>query len=313
MSRLEDAITHGERMSRYAILEAPSILGLRPTGVEMSSTTLLQLGVGWRLGARDAGRVEAPTYSPVRDPKNGMLNAKGIADYAVTLADALEQIFARGEFPIVLGGDCSILLGGALALRRRGRYGLFFLDGHSDYWIPENEPHGEAASMDLSLVTGRGPSDVTNLEGRRPLVRVEDVIAFGMRDTEFDNDCLAQNGGFSIPTELEMITLADIRRAGFESAIARVAQFLAREELRGFWVHLDVDVLDDAVMPAVDYRMPDGLGLTELVACLQMALSSGRAIGLQVTIYNPKLDPELSAGHRLVDALVEACRLPSTV
>jgi arginase len=240
-----------------------------------------------------------------------MLNAKGIADYAVALADALEQIFTRGEFPIVLGGDCSILLGSTLALRRRGRYGVFFLDGHCDYWIPEREHRGEAASMDLALVTGRGPSDVTNLEGRRPLVQAEDVIAFGMRDNEFDNDCLAQNGGLSIPAELQMITLADIRQAGFESAIARVAQFLARDELDGFWVHLDVDVLDDAIMPAVDYRMPNGLGWNELVACLQTAMSSGRAIGLQVTIYNPKLDRELSAGHRLVDALVEGCRFDS--
>src|SRR5262249_20512282 len=135
----------------------------------------------------------------------------------------------RGEFPIVLGGDCSILLGNTLALRRRGRYGVFFLDGHSDYWMPEREPHGEAASMDLALVTGQGPCDITNLEGRRPLVQVEDVIAFGMRDNEYDSDWLAQNCGMSIPTKLQMITLADIRQAGFESAIARVNQFLARQ------------------------------------------------------------------------------------
>ena len=37
-----------------------------------------------------------------------------------------------GEFPFVLGGDCSILLGTTLAFRRRGRYGLLFIDGHTD-------------------------------------------------------------------------------------------------------------------------------------------------------------------------------------
>ena len=86
-----------------------------------------------------------------------MLNPENIADYAVNLADALEQIFEQGEFRVVLGGDCSILLGSLLALRWRGRYGLVFLDGLSDFWAPGEEAHGEAASMDLALVTGRGP------------------------------------------------------------------------------------------------------------------------------------------------------------
>jgi arginase len=292
-------------MVRYAILEAPSNLGLRSTGVENSPTTLLELGLGRRLAARHAGRVEVPTYSTVRDPGTGIVNAESIADYAVALADALEPILKQGEFPIVLGGDCSILLGGMLALRRRGRYGVFFLDGHADFWTPEKEPHGEAASMDLALVTGRGPSVITDLEGKRPLVQVEDVIAFGMRDSEFDSDYLAQDSGSSIPPELEMITLADIRRAGFENAIAKVAKSLARDQSDGFWIHLDVDVLDDAIMPAVDYRMPNGLSWAELVACVKTAISTGRAIGMQVTIYNPKLDPELSAGQDLVDAVIE--------
>ncbi len=297
-------------MIRYAILEAPSNLGLRSTGVEHSPTTLLELGLGRRLSARCAGRVEVPTYNFVRDPQTRMLNPENIADYAVTLADALEPIFEQGEFPVVLGGDCSILLGSLLALRRRGRYGLVFLDGHSDFWTPEEEAHGEAASMDLALVTGRGPSVLTNLEGKRPLVQVEDVIAVGMRDNEFDNDYLGQNGGLSIPSELKMITLAAIRQAGFDSAMAKVAKLLARDGLDGFWIHLDVDVLEDTIMPAVDYRMPNGLSWAELVACLKTAISSGRAIGMQVTIYNPKLDPELSAGRSLVDALIEG--LPFT-
>jgi arginase len=139
---------------------------------------------------------------------------------------------------------------------------------------------------------------------------VEDVIAVGMRDNEFDLDYLRRNGGLSIPSELEMITLADIRQAGFESAMAKVAKFLARDELDGFWIHLDVDVLEDTIMPAVDYRMPNGLSWGELVASLKWAISSGRAIGMQVTIYNPNLDPELSAGRSLVDALIEGLRLP---
>ena len=61
----------------------------------------------------------------------------------------------------MLGGDCSILLGNLLALRRRGRYGLLFVDGHADFYHPEANPNGEAASMDLAFATGRGPEVLT--------------------------------------------------------------------------------------------------------------------------------------------------------
>jgi arginase len=37
------------------------------------------------------------------------------------LADAIGRVLDAGDFPLVLGGDCSILLGAMLALKRRGR------------------------------------------------------------------------------------------------------------------------------------------------------------------------------------------------
>src|SRR5206468_2490553 len=110
-------------------------------------------------------------YDNRRDPETALLNPRGIADYSVALADAVGRAIDVGEFPVVLGGDCSIVLGCLLALRRRGRYGLLFLDGHADFYQAEAEPNGEAASMDLALATGRGPVVVADLENRRPLVR----------------------------------------------------------------------------------------------------------------------------------------------
>ena len=87
-------------------------------------------------------------------------------------------------FPLVLGGDCSILIGCTLALRRQDRFGLFFIDGHADFYQPETSPTSEVADMDLAIVTGRGPEALTDIEGLRPLVRDEDVVAFGHRDAE---------------------------------------------------------------------------------------------------------------------------------
>jgi arginase len=39
---------------------------------------------------------------------------------------------------------------------------------------------------------------------------------------------------------------------------------------------------------------------------LQTALASGRAVGIEVTIYNPTLDPDGSSGRELARTLIKA-------
>jgi arginase len=284
----------------FAIVEAPSVLGLFPRGVETLPDALLGAGLAERLGARRAGRVEPPAYERKRDAESLLLNPRGIADYAVTLADAVGPIVDRGEFPVVLGGDCSILLGNLLALRRRGRYGLLFLDGHADFYQPEAEPNGEAASMELALATGRGPAIVTDIEGRCPLVRDEDVVVLGRRDAA---DAEAHGSQRIEDTAIAMTDLAGVRAVGAKAAAASAVERLARTELDGFWIHLDADVLDEAIMPAVDYRMPGGLSWDELATVLRAGVSSRRVAGINITIFNPKLDGDGSIARAFVEAL----------
>jgi arginase len=71
----------------------------------------------------------------------------------------------------------------------------------------------------------------------------------------------------------------------------------------GFWVHLDADVLDDAVMPAVDSPQPGGLEPTELIEALRVLLRSGLAVGMDVTIFDPDGDPTGEIAEGLVSTL----------
>ncbi|MFJ4814841.1 arginase family protein [Streptomyces sp. NPDC088801] len=270
-------------MRNTAIVEAPSVLGLRPTGVEELAAALQGAGLAQGLGAVRAGRVEPPPYEPERDPATGLLNPGGIAAYSGALADAVGGILDRGRFPVVLGGDCSVLLGALLALRRRDRHGLLFLDGHSDFYQPSAEPAGEVASMELALATGRGPRVLADLEGRGPLVRDEDVVALGFRDAEES----ASYGMQPLPPALHAMELDTVRALGAAEAARRAVGLLTGGGAdAGYWIHLDADVLDDAVMPAVDYRQPDGLTWQELETVLRTALSGGGAVGLTVAIFN---------------------------
>lgn len=156
--------------------------------------------------------------------------------------------------------------------------------------------------MDLALVTGRGPTVVTDLEGRRPLVRDDDVAALARRDAEETEERGSQR---IEDTAIEVIDLAALRAAGAEASMERVLRRLTSSDLDGFWIHLDADALDDAVMPAVDYRMPGGLRWDELVVILRTAMASGKALGIDVTIFNPKLDHDGAIARRLVQTLGE--------
>ncbi len=287
---------------RYAIIEAPSVLGLKPTGVDRLAEALLGHGLADRLRARRAGRVEPPPYRDERDPDSGMLNVQAIAGWSRRLASAFASVLDRGEFPLVLGGDCSILLGPMLALRRRGRFGLLFIDGHADFYQPEANPSGEVASMDLALATGYGPPPLATLDVGGPLVQPEDVTAFGFRDADEQRSY----GSQPLPAELLALDLPMVRRLGAARAATTAIERVAHPALDGFFIHLDADCLSDRFMPAVDYRLPDGLEGDELTTVLTQALASGRAVGLEVTIYNPALDEDGTAGRGLVALLAVA-------
>jgi len=146
---------------------------------------------------------------------------------------------------------------------------------------------------------------VTDVEGRAPLAREEDVVVLGRRDAAEAEE----HGSQRIEdTAIEIIDLGGLRSLGAAAAAARALERLSRSELGGFWIHLDADVLDDTILPAVDYRMPDGLSWDELEATLRIAMATDRATGLDLTIFNPRLDPDHSIARRLAKTLAAGLR-----
>ncbi|MBA0052190.1 arginase family protein [Streptomyces sp. AJS327] len=281
------------------LLDAPSNLGLRqPTsgsvpGCCKLAGALRDQGLLRRLGAVDGGVVVPPRYDRSGwRPGDGVANAAAIAAYTRRLADRLERHVRAGDFVVVLGGDCSIMLGTALALRRVGRYGLAYLDGHDDFRHPGNAPLariGAAGGEDVALVTGRGQEDLTDLEGLRPYLRDEDVRLLGLRDPWNEPEsCAEELTGLGIANT----AVAEIRRRGADVVAREALGRLEDGERDGFWVHMDADVLDPTVMPAVDSDEPGGLTLEETRALLRPLLGSPRCAGFQLTIYDPDLDPE---------------------
>src|SRR6476660_8233996 len=294
-------------MCRIAVLDAPSNLGLRPPpgtsvpGCSKAPGALRDHGLVTRLGARDAGCLTPPRYdSGTWRPGDGVSQAVEIAEYSRRLADRIVSIVDGGEFPVVLGGDCSILLGSALAMNRigtdvGGRVGLVFVDGHSDFRNPGNASYvGAAAGEDLALATGRGQRDLVAIEGRRPYFRDVDVVVLGIRPHDEYRLDLTAAGIASRP-------VPELRAEG----PARTAQW-ARTHLAdcaGYWVHLDVDVLDPSVLPAVDAPDPGGIAYSELELLLSGLVGTPHCLGLEITVFDPDHDPDGTYAAELVEAL----------
>jgi arginase len=188
-----------------------------------------------------------------------------------------------GHFPLVLGGDCDNLVGNMLTLRSFGRLGLVFIDGHLDFRHQSNsEVVGATTGAERALVSGRCPQQQTNIGGSRPLVRDGDIVALGER--EDDSETLAARD-----TGIEVWGLLAVRKIGPGEAAARVVATLRANGVDGFWSHLDADVLDD-----------------EVIELLRILLRSDPAVGMQVTIFDPELDPTGEIAGAFTSAVVAA-------
>lgn len=289
---------------RLALLDAPSNLGLKPPapgwepGVRYMPSVLREHGLMERLRAEDFGEILPPPYSDSIDSETKVRNARAIHDYSSALAHRIGQLLDETFFPIVLGGDCSILLGSALAMRRRGCFGVLFIDGHTDLLTPESSKTGGAAGMDLALATGTGPRLLTSIDDLTPYIRPIDVVLLGYRWPDPTSQSIA------LPVEpMKGLPLEVMRRDGIHDVAAKA---LERFEYQSFWLHVDADVLDPVWMPAVDSPNPGGMNPDELLTIMTSAIQSPRCIGMEITIYDPTLDPSRQGARLIVDLLSNA-------
>lgn len=293
----------------------PTSLGLRPPapdrvpGTYKAPDALMNAGLLTMLNAIDGGRIEPRPYAPDIEAATNVRNRRAICLYSWFIAQMVSSLVPDGvSFPLLIGGDCSILIGAAIGLKRVGRYGLIFMDGHTDFQTPETSESKAAAGMDLAIITGYGADKLTNMENLKPYMRESDIVVFGNRDIE---DRATYYAKLIFETDVSMITLDYARQLGIELAAAQAVELLKQRGVEGFWIHLDADVLDSVMMPAVDSVMPGGMSYAEMIAALRVFLRSGLAVGMEITIYDPDLDPDRSIARAYVDALVEGFHEPA--
>lgn len=296
----------------FVVIEAPTELGLkrehpdRPMGVVRLPDALRRAGFPKMIGASDGVRIVPPPYDASRNPPDRVLNLEGIHSFSEALAKPVEENVRGGRVPVVLGGDCSVLLGSLLGLKRIGRFGLAFIDGHSDFYTPATSSTGGVAGMDLAIACGRAVERLATLAAPEPLIVPEDVVLLGRRDIEE-----ARAFGGEPDGAVQDWPLHRVRDAGLRNATKQVIEHFRSREVEGVWVHIDADVLHDDLMPAVDSRQPDGMTYGELSGILAALMKSCRVAGVEVTIFDPDKDPTGSIARELTAALARGLNATS--
>ncbi len=277
-------------MNDIIIIEAPTNLGLKEPapgvepGVRFLPAALEKLGFAKLIGASKRLNVNPPPYSMQFDEASKTRNADAIASYSKVLGKLISEVIDNDKIPLVIGGDCSVMIGAALALKQRGVFGLFHLDGHTDYMWPEFSQTGGVAGMGLALVAGKGHEKLTDINGLRPYFREEDIYCIGNR--EYDDAYVE----LSVKSNMRYVDLEGIRENGTPKIATEFLHMVAEKKLDGFWIHFDVDVLNDEIMPCVDSRSPDGLWYEELKEMLAPLLNSSYFTGMEITILDPTRD-----------------------
>ncbi|WP_419870661.1 arginase family protein [Chryseobacterium sp. CT-SW4] len=275
------------------IFEFPFNLGLikkdheKEPGVIKLPDWLRKLGFHKKIDPTHVFRLDAPPYEMKPDEETQVKNTDLIIQYALRQAVLISDYFNPGNFNIVLGGDCSILIGNAIALKKRGKFGLFYLDGHTDFIPPRLSPSGGAAGMDLAIVTGLGHEKLTNIGNIKPYFEEKHIFCAGNAETD-DREYVEQ----IINSEIHYLDIDHLRRNGFSKTAKDFLKMVEDEKLDGFFIHLDVDVLMDEIMPMVDSRMEDGLTYSDLKEILIPLIAHPQCVGIEITILDPDYDPE---------------------
>jgi arginase len=236
------------------------------------------------LEVRDEGDLPQQIWKP--DREHPLAQNAGQATASLRrLADRLGPVLARGDFALVLGGNCTIALGVMAALRRlgSGAPGLVYVDRHYDLNTPDSTTDGALDWMGMAHALALpGCADIlTDAFGPRPLLEPSQVAWLGVqpeRATDWEREQAAR---FGLHVATSQALAADPASAATAALDHLPAGPLA--------VHIDVDVLDftDAPLAEDTGGRNTGPTLSQAEQALMVAAREPRVRALSIGELNP--------------------------
>lgn len=276
------------------ILEMPLDFGASRHGSDMGPSAIRLAGIKERLESlnhktfehADIFQPQPQEYEQVGNPKAKYL--KPIVNACTKLAASVEEISSKGDFPLVLGGDHSIVLGtlaglAASAKKENKKIGVLYVDAHGDFNDTNTSPTGNIHGECLAASAGLGLPELTNLYFEGQKVDPHNICFVGCRDLDPGEKVLMKKAGVTV------FTMSDIDRQGFSEIVKKVLKFF---ETHADWIHVsfDMDVLDPMYAPGTGIPLPGGLTNRETLLLMEEMASIGKVKSAEIVEVNPILD-----------------------
>jgi arginase len=220
------------------------------------------------------------------------------------LAEASKAVLARGETPLVIGGDHSIAMGTVSGVsahfsERGEKLGLLWFDAHGDMNLPGTSPSGNIHGMPLAHLLGKGDAQLSSILGVHPAVVPDNVALIGIRDIDDVEREIINSSGIAA------FTMHDIDKLGM-GEVSRRALEVVNKGTAGFHISFDLDGCDPDVIPGSGTLVPGGVSFREAHFLLEECAMDGRITSMEVVELNPFLDHANISAERAVTLIQSA-------
>ncbi len=261
--------------------------------------------------------IDIQTHNETVYNKNKNTFAKRInfvCEQCERLREGVKKELQKGFFPLILSGDHSSALGSLSGIQKANpdkEIGVIWLDAHADIHTPYSTPSGNihgmplaaALSIDNKEFSKNKVSDSTeknwlrmkNMGDKVPLIKPENLIYFGVRDTEKEEDQIIQS------KKIKNFSVNDFRNLGLKSCIDQTKDQFVSSDL--IYISFDIDALDcDLFSRGTGTPVSKGFLIEEIISIIKEVKDTGKLVALEICEINPLLD---NKGNQMAESAFE--------